>query len=198
MPTSVLYIHGFASCGQGNKSRLLSQHYGDDWVSSPDLPVAPADAIHLLQDIIEQKRIDLLVGASLGGYYAEYLNGKFAIPTVLINPSTRPFDTLAAYLGSNTNWCSGEQFAWPPEYLQQLQQMYRHEVPLDERYLVLLQTADDVLDYELAARRYEQQQVIVERGGNHRFENLGDYLEIIDNFIDASSHQKTRYSSSSP
>ena len=186
MSTTVLYIHGFASCGSSNKTRILREYYGDDRVISPDLPVAPQQALQELQDIIESRSIGLLVGSSLGGYYAEHLNRHYQIPAVLINPSTRPFDTLENYLGENTNWCTDEVFDWKPEYLQQLQNIYREEVPLAERYLVLLQTADEVLDYKLAATRYQRHQVIVEQGGNHRFENLVDYLAVIDDFVNAS------------
>ena len=61
--------------------------------------------------------------------------------------------------------------------------MYREQAALDQRYLVLLQTGDEVLDYQLAAKRYQQHEVITERDGNHRFENLVEYLSVIDDFL---------------
>ena len=186
MPASVLYIHGFASCGSGNKSQVLREHYGDNQVVSPDLPVSPDEALRQLAAIVEHESISLLIGSSLGGYYAECLNHWYQIPAVLINPSTRPFDTLADYLGENTNWCTDEVFEWKTEYLQQLKNRYRQKVPLSERYLVLLQTADEVLDYRLAANRFRQHRVVIEQGGNHRFENLADYLALMDEFVSAS------------
>ena len=187
MSPSILYIHGFASCGSGNKVDVLRQHYGDNQVISPDLPVAPGKAIDFLADLIQQQDFKLLVGSSLGGYYAEYLNSKFRIPAVLINPSTRPFDTLQNYIGNNTNWCSGETFEWQQDYMQQLQHLYR-DMPLqDEQYMVLLQTGDEVLDYRLAEQRYAAHELLIEQGGNHRFENLADYLQDIDRFISGTS-----------
>lgn len=180
---SVLYIHGFGSCGAGNKVQILQTHFGQAQVISPDLPIDPQQAIDYLQQIVDTKEINLLVGSSLGGYYADYLNAEFHIPSVLINPSTRPFDTLKKYVGTNTNWCSGEAFEWKSEYCDTLQTMYREEALADEDYLVLLQSADEVLDHRLAEERYRQHRVIVEQGGNHRFENLGDYLPAIDDFL---------------
>ena len=52
-----------------------------------------------------------------------------------------------------------------------------------ENYLVLLQDKDEVLDYRQAVEYYQGQQVIIEAGGNHRFENLNDYLKTIDEFF---------------
>ena len=179
----ILYIHGFASCGAGNKVQVLQAHYGADHVISPDLPVDPQQALDALQQLIDEREINLLVGSSLGGYYSEYLNAKFSIPSVLINPSTRPFDTLKQYVGINTNWCSGEQFEWKLEYCGFLESVYREAPQSNEAYLVLLQSADEVLDYRLADDRYREHRVIVEQGGNHRFENLVDYLPVIDEFI---------------
>jgi len=179
----MLYIHGFAGCGTGNKVQVFRTHFGTEQVISPDLPVDPRQTLVYLQQLIEENDINLLVGSSLGGYYSEYLNAKFKIPSILINPSTRPFDTLKKYVGMNTNWCSGEQFEWKLEYGEILKSMYCETPSSNEAYLVLLQSADEVLDYRLAEDRYRQHRVIVEQGGNHRFENLVDYLPVIDDFI---------------
>ena len=184
MSASLLYIHGFASCGVGNKVETLCKHYGAGHVVSPDLPVAPLKAIELLQQLIEQNHFTLLVGSSLGGYYAEFLNARYGIPAVLINPATQPFKGLAGYVGVNTNWCTNEPFEWRAEYLEQLKSMFRESPTMKAQFLVLLQTGDEVLDYRLAEQRYSQQRVIIEQGGNHRFENLQDYLPEIDRYIE--------------
>ena len=184
MSTSLLYIHGFASCGTSNKVTTLAEHYGAGHVVSPDLPIAPYRVIEYLKQLIEQRHFTLLVGSSLGGYYAEYLGARYGIPAVLINPSTQPFDTLTDYVGMNTNWCTDEPFEWRADYLEQLRAVFRESPASNEQYLVLLQTGDELLDYRQAEQRYRQQRVIVEQGGNHRFENLQDYLPEIDRFIE--------------
>jgi predicted esterase YcpF (UPF0227 family) len=178
----LLYIHGFGSCGNGEKSATLRAHFGDDEVLAPDLPPDPLAAIALLEDLIASQRVDLLVGSSLGGYYADWLNGRHLIPCVLINPATQPCRTLAPFIGPNRDWCRGEIFQWKAEYLDSLRRMYRPAPGEAERYLVLLQTGDEVLDYRLAERRYRNQEVVVEPGGSHRFENLAAHLPAIERF----------------
>lgn len=178
----ILFIHGFASCGLGRKSRLLIERYGRDQVLTPDLPFAPAEAAHFLHQQLERHPVDLLVGSSLGGYYATWLNASHAIPAVLINPAVRPWGLLARHLGPQTRWCDGRPFEVTRAHGEQLRTLYRPALRPDERYLVLLQSGDEILDYRAAADYYRDQQVIVERGGNHRFENLADYLPAIDSF----------------
>jgi len=182
MSATILYIHGFASCGAGNKVETLTRHFGAGQVLSPDLLIDPQVALLQLQALINTHEVALLVGSSLGGFYADRLNADNRIPSVLINPSTRPFDTLGKYVGKNTNWCSGETFEWKAEYSEILRSMYRDVPAPDENYLVLLQSADEVLDYRLAEARYRHHQVTVEQGGNHRFENFADYLPVIEKF----------------
>jgi hypothetical protein len=178
----ILYIHGFASCGDSTKSRLLKAHFGADSVLSPDLPVAPDEAMEFLENLINQHEVSLLIGSSLGGFYATALSHRLGLPAVLVNPSCHPYRTLAPYVGENEQWCSDETFEWKGEYLMQLARIAENMQLPDAEMMVLLQTDDEVLDYRVAEEIYRDYLVIVEEGGNHRFENLGDYLERIGEF----------------
>lgn len=180
--SKILYIHGFASCGSGQKVECLREYFTHDRVISPDLAIEPDQALTQLQSIITSSAVSLLIGSSLGGFYADYLSRQHHIPGVLINPSTQPFITLQKYIGENKNWCTGESFSWLDAYHPQLEAMATPTASDNERYLVLLQTADEILDYRLAARRYHEANVMIEEGGNHRFENLIEYLPHIENF----------------
>jgi predicted esterase YcpF (UPF0227 family) len=178
----ILYLHGFASCGDSTKSRLLKERFGAAEVLSQDLPVAPEEAMDFLDTLIVRENVTLLVGSSLGGFYATALSARHGIDAVLINPSVHPYRTLAPYVGMNRYWCSGEPFEWKGEYLLQLARIAEQMQLPDAELLVLLQTGDEVLDYRAAAEVYAGYEVVIEEGGSHRFENLGDYLERIEVF----------------
>jgi predicted esterase YcpF (UPF0227 family) len=182
----VLYIHGFGSCGKGQKSTALTNYFGQGSVDAPDLPPSPDDAVSLLEGMIRENCYTLIVGSSLGGYYATWLAEKYALSAVLVNPSTEPYKTLAPYVGWQKRFCDGALFEFKPDYLQQLESM--RSSPLKGRYLVLLQSQDEVLDYRKAHTLYQNHRVIVEYGGNHRFENMEDYLSMIGNFKHATQH----------
>ena len=171
----ILFIHGFRSCGLGQKSQALIDHFGRDEVLTPDLPTHPKDAAETLINLIDTHPIDLLIGSSLGGHLATYLNQSKHIPSVLINPAIAPHSLLNDYLGEHED-CHGNLFKVTRDYLEVLQQQYRNDLSSNERYLVLLQTGDETLDYRKAAAYYEDFDVIVEQGGNHRFEHFEKHL----------------------
>ncbi|MBE0499427.1 MAG: hypothetical protein IBX43_09355 [Campylobacterales bacterium] len=177
----ILYLHGFASCGDSNKTRLLKEHFED--ILSPDIPVDPDEAVSFLQKLVVENEVDLLIGSSLGGYYASYLAEKFQIKTVLLNPSTQPFITLAPYVGTNEFFCSGESFEWTREHIHKLMPYAISKNSIKAPVLVLLQKGDEVLDYTKAAEFYGDYEVVVQEGGNHRFENLDEYIGVISEFI---------------
>ena len=176
----ILYIHGFGSCGEGNKSKILKEHFKSD-VISPDLPFSPKVAVNFLENIIKNSKIDLLVGSSLGGYYAIYLSEKYQKKAVLINPSLKPYITLMPYIGKNRRFCDDFEFVWKKSYIKELLEFSIKDLTL-KNYLVLLQSRDEVLDFREALNIFMGAKVVVEYGGNHRFENLEDYLSMIENF----------------
>ncbi|MGB5506529.1 MAG: YqiA/YcfP family alpha/beta fold hydrolase [Sulfurovum sp.] len=179
--SKILYLHGFSSCGEGNKSILLKAYFGAVSVIAPDLPPSPIDAIDTIEEILESTHIDILIGSSLGGYYATYLAEKYHMKAILLNPSTEPWETLASYTGWQKRFCDEEIFEFKPVYLEQLKML--QTAPEQGKYLLLLQSGDEVLDYTKAQSLYNKHKIIVEYGGNHRFENLDEYLSMIEKFI---------------
>jgi len=175
----ILYIHGFKSCGQGNKSRVLKEYFKDAVIEQFDRE--PKEAIKFLENIIKNNPIDLIVGSSLGGYYAIYLSEKFNKKCVLINPSIKPYITLLPYIGKNRRFCDNFEFLWKSEYIKELIDINVQKLTL-KNYLVLLQSKDEILNYQESLNLFMGAKVVVEFGGNHRFENIEDYLLMIENF----------------
>ena len=176
----ILYLHGFGSCGEGNKSTELKRYFSEENVLSPDLPYAPLDAIAYIESLLDLEEIDTLIGSSLGGFYATFFAEKYAMKAVLLNPSTQPWDTLSFHVGWQKRFCDEEVFEFKPAYIAQLKTL---EVEVKNgTYLVLLQSEDEVLDYTKAQSLYNTHKVIVEHGGNHRFENIDEYMSMIEKF----------------
>jgi len=179
--SKILYLHGFASCGEGNKSSELKNFFGADNVVAPDLPPSPLDAIRMIEEILKATRFNVLAGSSLGGFYATYLAEKYSMKAILLNPSTQPWETLLPHLGWQKRFCDEEVFEFKSIYLEQLKTL--QTAPQKGKYLLLLQSGDEVLDYTKAQSLYNTHKIIVEYGGNHRFENIDEYLSMIEKFI---------------
>lgn len=179
----LIYLHGFNSSPDSFKARFLgdflrqrnlSQHY-----LVPALSHEPAIALGSVQQLIESRldEVDItLIGSSLGGYYATSLAEHYDLRAVLINPAVYPYRLLNEYLGLNRNYYDGTQYEMKPEHMQQLLDMEVVQISKPERYLVLLQTADETLDYREAAEKFCDAQLQVEEGGSHGFDNFDQVI----------------------
>lgn len=185
----ILFIHGFASCGLGRKSALLKTYFGEQQVVAPDLAGDPLEAIDQLESLLREHDVRLLVGSSLGAYFATWLNRERSLPAVLINPAIAPFLLLEDYLGTHVG-CNEQTLEVTPHTLETLRRLYRPELRAEESYLVLLQTGDEVLDYRQAAAYYAGKDVLIEPGGSHRFEDLHHHLPRIAAW--ALQHEKNK------
>ena len=112
MSGSILYIHGFNSAPESKKAmQLTSAMHGmglGGQLRVPALHHHPRQAIAQLQGVISELGSPLLVGSSLGGYYATWLARQYGLKALLINPAVSPHRMFDGYLGTQTNHYSGE------------------------------------------------------------------------------------------
>ena len=88
---SILYLHGYDSSSQGEKPKLLREMYKENRLLIPDLPLDPLECMTLSEDTLRTASNDtIIIGASLGGFYAYYLASKFKKDCLLINPVYQP------------------------------------------------------------------------------------------------------------
>lgn len=188
-----LYIHGFKSSPASNKAKLTQSFwqktYGPGQFLAPDVNLPPLDAIkhleacyqHHLGALPECRRI--IIGSSLGGFYATSLVNRFGGRAVLINPACYPQTLLKDYIGSHENPYTGKKFEVHEDYPSQLTRLFEPIIRVPERFLVLLETADKVLDVKDAYERFRNSQLIITGGGDHRYQNYEKHLSAINNFL---------------
>ena len=185
----ILYLHGFNSSPESHKARTLLAYMKklnlDDRIDIPAIPPVPAAAIALLQHHADEilKHDDLsLVGSSLGGFYATWLAEQYNCPAVLINPAVKPHELLRQYLGENTNYYTNEHWMFDEANIEQFRRLYVDRISRPERYLLMLQTGDQTLDYREAVAKYDGCERIVEQDGSHEFTGFERYLDKILSF----------------
>lgn len=180
---NLLYLHGFNSAAASHKAQVLQAHmsnlnYGAQFFA-PDLPHRPAQAMALLESYITHLSCKpTVVGSSLGGFYATYLAERHDLNAVLINPAVAPYRLLAPLIGPQTNFYTGEQYNLTAQHLTELQAL-EVDTMHPERYFLLLQMGDEVLDYRHALTRYAGAKQTVIPGGDHGFQQFEHYLDDI-------------------
>lgn len=181
----IIYIHGFGSSGFGGKARLFKEYFEEE-IITPSLSYVPSLAIDTIEQLIQMLELKgekvFLVGSSLGGFYAIYLAQKYNLKAVLINPAIKPYETLDK-LGEATNYFDYSSFEVTKEHMQTLKKLDISEIKNQENFITLLQTGDEVLDYNDAAEKLSQSELVIDEGGNHSFENIDRYFRKIDSFF---------------
>lgn len=180
MTQSILYIHGFNSSPASLKARQLSLLM--DAISLPGALRVPAldnhpqRALQQLDAAQAELGRPLLVGSSLGGYYATVLAERHGLRALLINPAVRPWTLFEGRLGEQHNYHSGERWLLKETHLVALEQM-QVAAPRDgTRYQVWLQTADETLDYRQAEVFYRSCALRIQAGGDHGFQGFAERL----------------------
>lgn len=184
MPT-IIYLHGLDSGVNANKAIVTADYaktLGIDTIR-PDLNVSPEEVVAKLTALIKKNPNCVLVGSSLGGYFATLLSDVTGVPAVLLNPSIRPDVSFQRFLRDNYE---GQNLAddaviytttggWQINY-GDLAWFENHRLIAKNpsKIKVLLKMGDELLDSHVTKAFFEQAGagVLAQDGGDHR---MSDY-----------------------
>jgi len=192
----ILYLHGFRSSPQSAKASLVARAIhaagrGDDW-RCPQLPPSPRRAYELANYLIEQqvaKGMDpqndlVILGSSLGGYYATCLTEAWQCRAVLFNPVVYAARDLATQVGEHTMWNSDERFHFLPEYVDELAEMAAGKPAQPQRYYLLAAKGDEVLDWREMVDWYQGCELRLLEGSDHGISDFEQWLpEVLERVL---------------
>ena len=187
---TLIYLHGFRSSSASKKAVVLGralQHVRGDWeYITPDLSFDPALAFQQIESILSRQARPVdnvtLVGSSLGGFYAAAMAEKYGCRAVLLNPSLQPYETLAAYLGEQRNLYLDETFIFTAEHLAALRAFALDKITKPERYMVIVEMGDELLDHQLALSQFTGASTIVVPNGNHDLASFPTHIAALLQF----------------
>lgn len=188
---NIIYLHGFQSSAlsiKGQQIKAFCQQHTDFQVYLPDLNMPPQQVLTHVSDMIAGLDQVVLIGSSLGGFYATQLVAKHGVPAVLINPAMRPWQLFHDLFGTeHIPYVVSAEWTLDHSHLDQLQQMALPFVQDADKILVLLQQGDEVLDYREAQRYYSnashQSMIITEANGKHAMDNFADKIPMALQFL---------------
>lgn len=216
-----LYLHGFLSSGNSEKgqwfkSQSLTEYTSEsgsflDWVT----PTYPIGSVALSVSTIRQalegqlERAEayektsgeackvVLLGSSMGGFYAQYFAYEYGLPFVMINPALNPKQVFIENMGVHINPATDETVEINADYINQV---LGFQINLAERgmknsspkSLLLLDLDDEIIDVQYALQYYPISKVgdnnsvnktVTFTGGDHSFIHLEQAWEEILKFI---------------
>lgn len=182
--STIIYLHGFGSTGVSPKSQALIESFPDATVLTPTMSITPLEIIKKITELVRVATSFpvIFVGTSLGGFWANYFAQTCGGLAVIVNPSTRPAESLAAKIGKDIrNYQTGEQISITQSDIEQYAAC-RDVIMRDYNGVTVhafFAKDDDVLDYNdaISDLQFFKTCVVTENGG-HRFDK--NWSQVID------------------
>lgn len=169
----ILYFHGYASNGNSSTANIIRSAYPNKKVICPTYNTSNADiAIQeldkVVNELLHQDSELILVGSSLGGFFANYFSNKYSLPVVLINPSLDPSNSLKKYQSNNTD-----------TFLK-----YYTEDVNGVSKIVVLGKKDFVVPYTTFMNRFESRyKIFINEDMEHRVKHKNEIVPAINEII---------------
>jgi uncharacterized protein len=177
----IVYLHGFNSSPQSHKAKVMADFMAARGLAAeyacPALPTHAGEAIAAVEALMAARPAArwCFVGSSLGGFYATYLAEKHDARAVLLNPAIEPHVGLRAYLGEQRNLHTGEPYQLTTAHIAAWRGLVVPRIT-PARYLLIVETGDEVLDYRQAVERYRGAEQVVIQGGDHSLQSFPEHL----------------------
>ena len=177
-----VYIHGFNSAYDpaSVKVQALRKIGEVEGVTYDTFNAYP----RIFEELSEQIPINdvVLVGTSLGGFWAAEMARHLGMPSVIINPAIAPRESLRQYVGEPAvNYVTGE----PNTLSMESVNSYERGITRDTFLLplVLLDMGDEVIDADATRRALEGFPMVCWDGGSHRFEHMDEAIREIEVYV---------------
>ncbi len=179
---TILYLHGFISSPASRKAVMLGDYLRgqapDVEYLVPALHHRPARAMAQVRALCASRdpaRL-VLVGSSLGGFYATVAAEEAGCRAAVLNPAVHPHRHFERYLGPQRNLYTGERFDLTPGHVAELEALDPPAITRPERYWLIVETADEVLDYREAVAYYAGAFQSVVQGGDHSLTSFPEFV----------------------
>ncbi|MBR7069892.1 MAG: esterase [Oxalobacter sp.] len=183
MAKTVLYLHGFMSAPASFKAQLLKTALAEKAdgcrYCCPQLPIPPNEAIGTAMEAIRDVPAHELVviGSSLGGYYANWIAEQRHCKAVLLNPVIDPW--RIKILEDSPDRSDLQVKAWldfRETYAEELEAICVRTVTVPDRYLLVAATGDELLDWHLMQNHYRDAHQVIIEGSNHGISDFERYM----------------------
>lgn len=164
----ILNLHGFMGEADNKNYKALCEIVSAENIISPQLHYkenSPQEILDMLSALVDSDNF-IIVGQSLGGWFADKLSRKFGCPCILTNPCYYPHE-LGIIRDSGI----------PAEFMEQYCEMSVHNK--NERAYTLCSDADTILPSNDKNCRKLSQYVTSVHGSHSTIKNVGEHLSAL-------------------
>jgi predicted esterase YcpF (UPF0227 family) len=158
----ILFFHGYGSSStRSNTADMLRKEFGEENVVVPSYNYDDANLGYVQLHTIVMRELAkdpelMLVGTSLGGFWANHFCEKYNLKTVLINPCLEPLDSLLKYPGAD---------------VQSYTRYYMQDTPRKHK-TIILGAKDEIIPYmNFYERLNKHYTIFIDKDMGHRITN---------------------------
>ncbi len=192
-PQVLLLLHGFKSAMPNNDFGLIHEAFGEAYTVAGynydyvDVAANAGDIDQLVEQVLKDRRI-IVIGTSLGGFWADYMAKRFEIDgAILVNPSVKPEETMRRNLGDQHSKKRMSDFT-VTEVAVKAYSLLDQPDRSGARRLVLLSKDDEILDYREAVEAFhgtpDTETIVFDEGGHNLPLERPDVAAAIRGFIE--------------
>ena len=185
----IFFVHGFNASAGSPAGRMLSVQAGGDVVC-----LEYDSALSFLSNLAAMKsqmkgrmtEADVIVGISLGGFYAVALAAAMRRPCVVLNPVTYPIRQMAQFIGRKQNLDTGAEYDFTQDVLNSYSEcidVYVHECQRNGTpVLAVCSENDSVLQGNAGYAREIFSEVQIIGGSTHKIEDFSPFVSTIKTY----------------
>jgi hypothetical protein len=166
----IMYCHGFASHFDPSKDkvRMLSQLAPVIGVTV-DYTRHPMEVFEVFSQPLAQARQTLIVGTSMGGFYAAWLGSVLDLPFIAINPAIAPSTSLRKHIGAGMTYF-GSAFDLKAEIVDAYKDL---PFRTSGQGQIVVDLGDEVIDSQATITAVSNRlPVITYPAGSHQFDHM--------------------------
>jgi len=173
----ILYCHGFASNFDPAKDKVqMLATFAPVYGVTVDYTLHPREVFATYARALQDQPTTLVIGTSMGGFFAAWLGSELGLPFIAINPALSPAISLRKHIGKGTTHF-GTEFVLKREVVDAYADL---PFRLDGEGEIMLDLGDEVIDAHAALTEIGSRLPVTSfEGGSHRFDHMQELLEII-------------------
>ena len=194
----LIYFHGFKSSPESTKALFIKKYAEHRKIQffCPPLDISPEKAIiqidTLISNVINNNLKPVIIGSSLGGFYATWIMQNHLEATkciaIMLNPSTKPSDDLKEEVQDVKAWqekALGNKFFKIEHlnYLKKLEAENNNEVKYPKNILLVAAKGDEVLDWKKMVSFFVNCEHYLIEGSDHSLSNFPVHWSSVTRFI---------------
>ncbi len=159
----IFYIHGFNSGKGSSTSELLAKQTGKEIISlSYDSSKCCKENIDSLISQFNEYPLGnhVIIGTSLGGFYALKLAEYLGTQAICFNPALFPSEQLEQFIGENVNFSTGEHYVLTKETVASYKDFETPKKMFNDYVQMYVSEKDGLLKYPIETlERYLSQKI---------------------------------------